>query len=191
MNVIDAINERRAYRSLAPVEINEELMRDLARCAQLAPSCFNNQPARFVFVYAPDMLAKMREVYNKGNEWCQMASLVVVVLAEKEADCVIRDREYYLFDAGLQTAFLILRATELGLVAHPIAGYKPELVRSILNIPAHMQVVTLVIIGKHAETISPLLSEKQVEWEKKRPERLPLEEVAFFNRYGAEGKDKL
>lgn len=191
MNVIDAINERRAYRSLAPIEVTEELMRDLARCAQLAPSCFNNQPARFVFVYAPDMLAKMKEVYNKGNEWCQMASLVVVVLAEKEADCVIRDREYYLFDAGLQTAFLVLRATELGLVAHPIAGYKPELVRTILDIPAHMQVVTLVLIGKRANTISPLLSEKQIEWEKKRPERLPLEQVAFFNRYGAEGTDKL
>ena len=50
MDVKAAIEARRAYRSLAPVEITEELVRDLARCAQLAPSCDNNQPARFVFL---------------------------------------------------------------------------------------------------------------------------------------------
>ncbi|MEO0082625.1 MAG: nitroreductase family protein [candidate division WOR-3 bacterium] len=186
MDVVKAINERRAYRSLAPVAITEELIRDLAQCAQLAPTCFNNQPARFVFVYSAEMLEKMKPVFNRGNEWCHAASLVIAVLAEKEADCVIRDREYYLFDTGMQTAFLILRATELGLVAHPIAGYKPELVRQVLGIPDHMQVVTLVLVGRHADTISPVLSEKQVEWEKNRPERLPLEQVAFFNRYTGE-----
>ncbi len=188
MDVVKAINERRAYRSLAPVAITEELIRDLAQRAQLAPTCFNNQPARFVFVYSAEMLEKMKPVFNRGNEWCHAASLVIAVLAEKEADCVIRDREYYLFDTGMQTAFLILRATELGLVAHPIAGYKPELVRQVLGIPDHIQVVTLVLVGRHADTISPVLSEKQIEWEKNRPERLPLEQVAFFNRYTGESE---
>lgn len=44
MDVKEAIRERRAYRSLDPVEITESLIRDLAESAQLAPSCFNNQP---------------------------------------------------------------------------------------------------------------------------------------------------
>lgn len=183
MNVTEAIEQRRAYRSLAPVEVTEELVRDLARHAQLAPSCFNHQPARFVFVWEPAALERLKPAFNRGNVWCHAASLVVAVFAEKEADCVIRDREYYLFDCGLQAAFLILRATELGLVAHPIAGYRPELVREALGIPAEATVITLVNIGRHAETISPVLSEQQVAAERTRPERLPLEQVAFFNRY--------
>lgn len=186
MNVIDAISTRRAYRSLAPAPITEELVRDLARCAQLAPTCNNNQPARFVFVWEPAMLEKMKAVFNKGNVWCDADSMVVAVFAEKEGDCLIKGREYYLFDTGLQTAFLILRATELGLVAHPIAGYNPQLVREILGIPDTMQVITLVNVGKHAGTISPVLSEKQAYDETHRPERLPLEQVAFFNRYRQE-----
>src|SRR5512137_2624269 len=181
MNVIDAINTRRAYRSLAPAPITEELVRDLARCAQLAPTCFNNQPARFVFVWDPAGLEKMKPVFNKGNAWCHADSMVVAVFAEKEEDCVIKDREYYLFDTGMQTAFLILRATELGLVAHPIAGYSPAAVREVLGIPPQFEVVTLVNVGKHADTISPVLSEKQIHDETHRPERLPLEQVAFFN----------
>jgi len=185
MDVIEAINTRRAYRSLAPAVITDELVRDLARCAQLAPTCFNNQPARLVFVWESEMLEKMKAVFNKGNAWCYADSLIVAVCAEKEADCNILDREYYLFDTGLQTAFLILRATEIGLVAHPIAGYSPKAVREVLGIPDTMQVITLVNIGKHADTVSPVLSPKQVEQEYTRPERLPLEQVAFFNRYPA------
>jgi nitroreductase len=191
MEVIEAINTRRAFRSLAPATITEELVRDLARCAQLAPTCNNNQPARFVFVWEPQMLEKMKPVFNRGNVWCHADSMVVAVCCEREADCLIRDREYYLFDTGLQTAFLILRATELGLVAHPIAGYSPKAVREVLGIPDTMQVIALVNIGKHAERISAVLSEKQAYDETHRPERLPLEQVAFFNRYPRQEREEV
>lgn len=186
MDVKKAIAQRRAYRSLAPVEITEELIRDLAECAALSASCFNNQPWRFVFVYDPQVLERMREVMSKGNEWTFAASMIIVVLSKKEYDCVIRDREYYLFDVGMATAFMILRATELGLVAHPIAGYSPKKTREVLGIPDDMDVVTLVNVGKHADTISPVLSEQQVEAEERRPERLPLAEIAFLNSYPAD-----
>jgi len=43
--------------------------------------------------------------------------------------------------------------------------------------------MTLVIVGKRSETISPFLSEKQIEREKKRPERLPLEKFAYMNHF--------
>ena len=46
-----------------------------------------------------------------------------------------------------------------------------------------MRLITLVIDSKRSETISPLLSEKQVEREKKRPEWLPLEEFAYMNHF--------
>jgi nitroreductase len=200
MDVTKAIHERRAYRSLAPVEITEDLVQDLAGHAQLAPSCFNNQPARFVFVWEPGMLDRIKEALSSGNAWARAASMIVVVFAEKEKDCVIKalpkagagppaQREYYLFDTGLAVSMLILRATELGLVAHPIAGFSPRKARETLGIPDSAQVITLVIVGKHAHDISPVLSADQVENEKKRPERLPFEQVVFFNRYKATGEE--
>jgi nitroreductase len=186
MDVKEAINTRRAYRSFSPVEITEELIRDLAGCASLSASCFNNQPWRYVFVYDPEVLARMRDVMSKGNEWTFAASMIIAVVSKKDYDCVIRDREYYLFDVGMATAFLILRATELGLVAHPIAGYSPPKTREVLGIPEDMDVVTLVNVGKHADEVSPVLSEEQAKAEKERPERLPFEKFAFLNRYPAD-----
>jgi nitroreductase len=183
MDVKEAIEKRRAYRSLAPVEITDELVEDLARSAQLAPSCFNNQPWKFVFVFDKDMLIKMREALSKGNEWIHAASLIIAVFGKKDEDCDIKGREYYLFDLGQAAAFLQLKATELGLVAHPIAGFKEDKVKEILGIPEEMKVITLINVGKKSDVISEVLSEKQVGWEKTRPERKPFEEFAYRNRY--------
>jgi nitroreductase len=83
----------------------------------------------------------------------------------------------------MATAFLILRAIELGLVAHPIAGYSPKKTREVLGIPEDLEVITLVIVGKHSPTIKPVLSEKQVNDEKTRPERFPLEKFVYLNRF--------
>jgi nitroreductase len=96
---------------------------------------------------------------------------------------VIKEREYHLFDTGMATGFLILRATDLGLVAHPIAGFDEKAVKSILQIPENMRLITLVIVGKKAEQMSPILSEKQVENEKKRPPRLEFPAFSFIDSY--------
>ncbi|MBN1280321.1 MAG: nitroreductase family protein [Candidatus Thermoplasmatota archaeon] len=183
MDVKEAIHNRRAYRSLDPVEITQDLITDLASCAQLSASCFNNQPWRYIFISDKETLTKMHEALSQGNEWAHNASMIIAVLSKKEYDCVIRDRVYYHFDTGMATAFLILRATDLGLVAHPIAGYSPKKTREILGIPEDLEVITLVIVGKHAQTIHPILSDKQKEAETTRPERFPLDTFVYLNRY--------
>jgi nitroreductase len=183
MDVKEAINKRRAYRSLVPVEITDGLIKDLAQSAGIFCSCFNNQPWRYVFVFDPEILRKMHSALSPGNEWARAASLIIAVFSKPEFDCIIKDRKYYLFDTGMATAAIILRATELGLVAHPIAGFSPKKTREVLNIPDDMEVITLVIVGKHATEINPVLSEKQIEAEKARPERLPVEKFVYLNRY--------
>lgn len=183
MHIEEAIQERRAYRSLAPTEISEELINDLAGCAQLFCSCFNNQPWRYVFVYDKDQLAKMHDALSSGNEWARAASMMIAVCSKPELDCLIKTRKYYLFDTGMATAAIILRATELGLVAHPIAGFSPNKTRGVLGIPEDLEVITLVIVGKHSDSMNPVLSEKQIAAEKERPERLPFSEFVYRNRF--------
>jgi nitroreductase len=183
MNVTDAIHARRAYRSLESVEITAETVDDLASHAQLMASCFNNQPTRYVFVYERNKLEEMFTALSRGNIWAHQSSMIIATFTKEEDDCVIRKRIYHQFDLGMATATLILRATELGLVAHPIAGFKPKMVREILGIPDEYQVLTLIIVGKKMEEIHPSLSEDQAKTELIRPERKPLSEWAFHNKY--------
>jgi len=125
----------------------------------------------------------MHDALSNGNEWAKSASMIIAVFSKKEDDCLIHDREYFLFDTGMATGFLILRATELGLIAHPIAGYSPRKTREILNIPDNYNIISLIIVGKKSKDINPVLSEKQIEAEKKRPERKFFEEFIYLNKY--------
>jgi len=183
MNVSEAIHARRAYRSLMPVEITQEIVGDLASHAQLSASCFNNQPWRYVFVYERKKLEEMYEALSRGNAWAKQSSMIIAAFSKPDDDCQIRSREYHQFDLGMATATMILRATELGLVAHPIAGFSPKKTREILGIPDEYSVLTLIIVGKKMQEIHPSLSEDQVKNEQKRPERKPLNTWAYHNRY--------
>ncbi len=182
MDVKEAILKRRAYRALGPVEITDDMIRELATAASLTASCFNNQPWRFVFARSPQALAKVHEGLNKGNEWVTKASLIIAAFAKRENDCLIKEREYYLFDLGMAVSALQLRATEMGLVAHPIAGFDPEAVKRALGIPADCMVITIINVGKKSGDLS-LLSPWQVSQEAERPPRLPLEAIYSIDAY--------
>jgi len=184
MHVKEAIETRRAYRALAPVKITDELIEDLATAAQLAPSCFNNQPWRFVFAKDPAVLAELHAALPEGNVWATAGSMIIGVVSRKDLDCDIHGREYFLFGTGLAAAFLVLRATELGLVAHPIAGYGHKAAKEALGVPQDMTLISLVIVGVHDPTATGLMTEKQREAEPERPERRSLEEIAHIDRYG-------
>jgi nitroreductase len=125
----------------------------------------------------------MHEALTAGNAWARAASIIIAVFSRKEDDCIIKDREYHQFGCGLASAFLILRATELGLVAHPIAGYSPKKTKEILGVPEEYQVIALIIVGKKAAALNPVLSPKQMEDEAKRPARLPFGKFVHVNRY--------
>lgn len=183
MNVREAIDKRRAYRSLDPNPISEDIVRNLAFSAGLSPSCFNYQPWRFVFVNDKEKLKEMHSVLSKGNQWAHNASMVIAVFSKKDLDCILKEREYYLFDTGMAVGLMILKATELGLIAHPIAGFDEAKTKEILNIPDEMTVITLIIVGKHSNEIKGELTEKQVEIEKERPPRKPLTEFAWMNNF--------
>lgn len=182
MNVNEAIQARRAYRALGPIEITDGMIDELAGAARLMCSCYNNQPWRFVFARSQESLAKVREGINKGNEWTHRASLVIAAFARREHDCLIREREYYLFDLGMSVGSLILRATELGLVAHPIAGFDPDRIKAALGIPGDCMLIALIIVGKKNDDLEGL-APWQVEAEAKRPGRLAPENIYSIDSF--------
>ncbi len=185
MSLDEIIQKRRAFRALKKTEITEELISTLALNAQLAPSCFNYQPWRFVFIYEKEMLSMMFETLSEGNKWAHKASMIIAVFSKKELDCTPgKTREYYLLDTGMATALMILKGTELGLVMHPIAGYNHNKVKEVLEIPKDMTVITLIIVGKHSSDYS-FLSEKQIASESKRPIRKEINEFVYLNKYSS------
>ena len=183
MDVKIAIEKRRSYRSLESVNVSNELIEDLAGSARLAPSCFNKQPWRFVFVRDKEQLEKLHKSLSITNKWVELGSLIIAVFSEVKNDCVIKERQYYLFDTGLASAFLMLRATELGLVAHPIAGFNEDAAKRVLGVPEHMRLISLIVIGKHSKELNEELTDIQKSKEDSRPERKKFKEFVFIDEF--------
>ncbi|MFX0033303.1 MAG: nitroreductase family protein [Candidatus Hodarchaeota archaeon] len=189
MDVTEAIKKRRSYRSLDSVEISDEMLIDFAKVVQMAPSCMNKQPWNLIFVRDKNKLKELFMTLTPGNKWVEKASLIIAIFSKKEDDCLIKDRLYYLFDNGLAVSLLILRATELGLIAHPIAGFNEDQAKGVLNIPDDNLLITLIIIGRHSTEINPVLSESMKLGEKQRPPRKPLDQFVFLNEFGSKLKE--
>jgi len=190
MTVKEIIEQRRSYRSFKPFEVTDEIINELAEAAKLAPSCFNKQPWRFVFVRDKEILEQCFDALKKGNEWCRKATLLIAVYTHKNLDCIIKNRKYANFDTGMATAFMILQATEMGLVAHPIAGFKNNKTKEILQIPEKMKLITMLVVGKKADEIDPDLNEKQEVLEEERPPRLLINQFISIDKCSIEDKLK-
>lgn len=184
MDVVEAIRARRARRALDTRPVEDEKLEALVEAVRLSASCFNNQPWRIVICKGEEALAAIKSTLSKGNVWATRAPVIMVVCAKPPEDCQLSDRrDYFLFSTGLSIGQLELRATELGLVAHPIAGYDPLKAKSILGIPEDYIVITYVNIG-YLGTDDSLLSDKQKIAEKERPERKPVGENFFLDKWG-------
>ncbi len=156
----------------------------LVESAMLSASCFNNQPWNLVFCAGKESLHAIKAALPKGNAWATRAPLIIVVASRGKDDCQLSDgRDYHMFDCGLAVGQMLLAATELGFIAHPIAGFDPVKVREAVSIPAEFTVITLVICGYHGEDDS-LLSDKQRAAEGERPERKPAGENFHLDLWG-------
>ena len=88
-----------------------------------------------------------------------------------------------ILSTGLAVGEMMLRATEMGLIAHPIAGYDPLAIKEKLGIPADQVLITLIICGYPGSDVS-MLSEKQLLAEVERPPRKPVGENFFDGSWG-------
>lgn len=180
--ILPPIAARRAKRALSDRPIPRETAETLLRAAHLAPSCFNSQPWRLIAVDDPDILTAIKDAMPGANYWTKPSPLIVAVASRRDLDCTLSDqRDYFLFGCGMAVGNLMIQATAIGLIAHPIAGYKPAAVKEILQIPEDYVLITLVIVGRPGDVHS--LSDKHREIELGPRDRKPLDAVVAWNRF--------
>ena len=182
MEFDEVLERRRSRRAYDQIGISDGMVRELLHAAELAASCNNSQPWRFVMVRDPQQLEKVFGTLTRGNYWMKKASMVVAVFTEPGSDCDVQGVRYEMFDTGMATAHMLLKATEMGLLAHPIAGFNKEEVKKVLDIPEGLIIITLIGIGRKNDDLG-FLGEKHREQETSPRERRPLEEIGFMDSY--------
>ena len=182
MELLVEIEKRRAKRALSEKKIPADVVDRIMTAATYAPSCFNNQPYRFLVVDQDKELEKIRLNMPDANYWAKKSPLMVLVTTKPELDCQLDDkRDYAFFDVGLAVENMILQAVKEGLVAHPIAGYRPVSIKKAFGIPDDYTLIVIVVIAYPGD--ESILNSKHLTSEHSERNRKPKEEVVFFNTF--------
>ncbi len=175
--MLSAIKNRKSSHIIDPDrQVEDEKINELLEAARWAPSCYNNQPWRFI-LSRNESLDRVKECLAKGNSWAKRAPIIITVTSKPELDCQIQDRDYYTLGIGLAVENLLLQGIEMGLVVHPIAGFKERQVKQTLRIPDPFRIHTLIIVGYPGSQEG--LDDKITQKEKAPRRRKPLREIAF------------
>lgn len=180
--LVPELEKRRARRALSDKPIPTEVIERILQAATLAPSCFNNQPWRFLVVKDPEKLDLVKKHLSPNNRWATAAPVIILVATKPPLDCQLEgERDYALFDTGMAVMALQAQAIREGLYVHPIAGYKAVELRKTMVIPEDYVLITLVILGYPGS--DALLNEKQKEMEISERERKPISQVVCYDSW--------
>ena len=179
--LLELLRSRKSTRAIASQPVEEEKLLAILEAARLSASCANNQSWRFLVLNEPEPLERGREALSKGNYWARTAPVLIFGYSKPDLDCKLPGgREYFQFDLGLAVQNILLQATELGLVARPMAGFSPKSVREIFGLPEDMLVLIAIAIGYEGDIAS--LEERHQTTSLAKRERKPLEETVSFNQ---------
>ena len=180
--LLNLLKARKATRAIAGREVEPDKVEALFKAARLSASCANKQPWRFLVLTEPAGLEKGREALSGGNYWAKTAPVLLVGFSRPDLDCVPPDgREYFLFDLGMAVQNIMLQATELDLVARPMAGFIPARIHEAFGIPEEYTILVVIAVGYRGDLET--LNEKHREVSTAPRVRNPLEKNFFFNEY--------
>ncbi|HWN99262.1 MAG TPA: nitroreductase family protein [Blastocatellia bacterium] len=174
----------RAFQEDRAVE--REQIFTILEAARWAPSCFNDQP-RFFLVFDgsnPEALDRARECLAEGNAWALKAPVLMLSVARDTFEQNNKANRWAQHDTGLATENLLLEAVELGLAAHPMAGYDAERARSEFGIPDGFTPIAMIAIGYPYRGKLEDLDEKLRGKELASRTRKPIGEIAFDGTWG-------
>jgi nitroreductase len=181
--------ERWSPRGFDAAAIDDHDVTALLEAARWAPSAMNHQPWRFLVgrTGTDGADATYKAIFDTlggpNQQWAGRAPLLVAALARvQEADGSAREVGPY--ELGLAVAQLTVQAHALGLHVHQIGGFDAAALRAEFDVPAAYRPVVVLAIGRRGDDLDDLPG-----WARDREtaprERMPLDEIAFAERFGA------
>ncbi len=148
-DVLELAKKRWTPRDFSDEIVDLEDIYAVIEAATLAPSCFNEQPWRFVVFYDEIQVKKMKTFLSDGNKvWNENVRSYILILAKKNFDRGDKENKWANFDTGTSWGYLSLEAQRRGLITHAMAGFARKAVAQYLDISENFTPITLVAIGK-------------------------------------------
>lgn len=167
--------------------VSREMQLSLLEAARWAPSCFGDQPWRYLVWDRFHDREAWQTAFNclsEGNRsWVREAPLLMASFADSSFRKNGKPNRWGQHDTGAASENLALQGWSLGLVVHQMGGFDREKLRQAFDVPEQFTAMAMIAIG-HPGSPDELPEAKKIS-EMKPRQRVPLAEIAFQGRWNA------
>jgi len=158
----------------------------LLEAARWAPSCFGDQPWRFIVWDKTSDANAWQQAFNclvTGNQtWVKDSPVLLLVCADTLFGHNQKPNRWAQYDTGAAAENLCLQASSIGLLAHQMGGFDADKARDVFAVPMQYVPMAMVSVG-YAADIATLEGEILAR-ETAQRKRKPLNELFFKGKWG-------
>ena len=157
--IMQEIKDRWSPRAISPEPIPWEDVEAVVDAARQAPSCFNEQPWRFIVADEGEMLEQFRNLLAEKNQlWAGKAPVLIVIASCKTFESNGKINRWSGFDTGTAWGYLALEATRRGYVTHAMAGFDAKKTAELLGMEDAYEPIAMVAMGRYGnpEELNPM-----------------------------------
>ena len=185
--IAEVIARRWSPRAIDPDQpVSREHLLALLEAARWAPSCFGDEPWRYLVWDRFADAAGWQQAFEclaEGNQiWVKNAPVLLLSVAAPRFGHNDQPNRWAQHDTGAASENLCLQAAALGLVAHQMGGFDPDKAKATFNIPADHVCMAMIAIG-HPGAVERLPEALRGKEQADR-QRKPLAQIAFFGGWG-------
>lgn len=185
--VADIIAARWSPRALdGSRDLSIDQVMALLEAARWAPSCFNDQPWRYVVcdrATDPDAWQNLLGCLTERNQlWARNAPLLLLATAMPVFGHNDKPNRWHQYDLGAASENICLQASAMGLAAHQMGGFDVDKTRAAFGIPDEVALMAVIAVG-HPGRLDELHEEFR-DGEQAARTRKPLSEGFFSGAWG-------
>jgi nitroreductase len=189
VKIHDIIQDRWSPRAFDPNKpVSHEDLLALLEAARWAPSCYNDQPWRFIVCNkhtdADSWQTALNVLVERNQLWAKNAPVLLLSVAMANFNHNDKPNRWAMYDTGAAAANLCLQATALGLVVHQMGGFDGEKARQVFHLPSDCTPMAMMAVGYQSD--ANLLDEDFKASELADRSRVALYERFYAGRWGKE-----
>lgn len=145
--------ERWSPRAFSPEPISEQTLQTIFEAARWSPSCYNEQPWRFVYATSREGRELLGTALAESNRrWALDAPVLAFVFAKRSFTHNGKPNRWAAFDSGAAWASLTFQARMLGIYTHAMAGFDEGAAYDVCRMSRdEFEALAAIAIGRRAE----------------------------------------
>ena len=187
VKIHDVIQQRWSPRSFDPGKpVSHDDLLALLEAARWAPSCFNDQPSRFVVCNKATDEATWQNALSvlveKNRLWAKNAPVLILAVAMENFNHNGKPNRWAMYDTGAASVSLCLQATAMGLIVHQMGGFDADKSREVFKLPGDCMPMAMMAVGYQADVDALVDDFKEAELADRS--RFELNERFFAGEWG-------